>query len=94
MVDTAGSERVDLVFATKEDNTSGPIRPIERMCITYQGNVGIGIKEPSSLLHVNGKIKASDLEVTSILAPTTSGGTTYGVGSNGQVLKSNGTSVY
>ena len=94
LVDTAGSERVDLVFATKEDNTSGPIRPIERMCITYQGNVGIGIKEPSSLLHVNGKIKASDLEVTSILAPTTSGGTTYGVGSNGQVLKSNGTSVY
>ena len=94
LVDTAGSERVDLVFATKEDNTSGPIRPLERMCITYQGNVGIGIQEPTSLLHVNGKIKASSLEITSILAPTTSGGTTYGVGSDGQVLKSNGTSVY
>jgi hypothetical protein len=94
LVDTAGSELVDLVFATKEDNTGGPIRPIERMCITYQGNVGIGIKEPTSLLHVNGKIKASSLEVTSVLAPTSSGGTTYGVGSNGQVLKSNGTTAY
>lgn len=64
------------------------------MCITSAGNVGIGTKAPEALLHVNGKIKASSLEVTSILAPTTSGGTTYGVGTNGQVLKSNGTSVY
>lgn len=34
------------------------------------------------------------LQVTSLQAPTASNGTTYGAGSNGQVLKTNGTSVY
>ena len=33
-------------------------------------------------------------KITKISAPTTSGGTTYGAGSDGQVLKSNGTTVY
>jgi hypothetical protein len=34
------------------------------------------------------------MQTNIVKAPTSSGGTTYGVGSNGQVLKSNGTSVY
>lgn len=34
------------------------------------------------------------IQITSISAPTSAGGSTYGTGTNGQVLKSNGTSVY
>lgn len=34
------------------------------------------------------------IQTTTINAPTSSGGTTYGPGTSGQVLKSNGTSVY
>lgn len=34
------------------------------------------------------------IQITTINAPTSSGGTTYGPGTSGQVLKSNGTSVY
>ena len=33
-------------------------------------------------------------QLTSLLAPTAAGGTTFGPGTNGQVLKSNGTSAY
>lgn len=39
-------------------------------------------------------IAVEGIETPIIYAPTTSGGTTYGVGTNGQVLKSNGTTVY
>ena len=34
------------------------------------------------------------LKINTINLPTASGGTTYGAGSNGQILKSNGTTVY
>ena len=34
------------------------------------------------------------LQITSISAPTSAGGTAYGTGTDGQILKSNGTSVY
>jgi hypothetical protein len=37
---------------------------------------------------------ADSVKTSKLMIPTTSGGTTYGVGSNGQVLKSNGTTVY
>lgn len=49
---------------------------------------------------VSGNLRVTDetltdtLQATKIKVPTTSGGTTYGVGSNGQVIKSNGTSSY
>ena len=49
---------------------------------------------------VQGSLKATDTIYSStgqfqiIKAPTTSGGSTYGPGTNGQVLKSNGSSVY
>ena len=33
-------------------------------------------------------------QLNKVSAPTTSGGSTYGNGSNGQILKSNGTTVY
>ena len=37
---------------------------------------------------------AKVLKFNTVNAPTTSGGTTYGPGSSGQVLKSNGTTMY
>jgi hypothetical protein len=49
---------------------------------------------------IQGNLRVSDstltdaLQTTTIKAPTTSGGTTYGAGTNGQVLKSNGTTTY
>ena len=49
---------------------------------------------------VSGNLRVTDttltdtLHVTIIKAPTSSGGSTYGPGTSGQVLKSNGTSVY
>lgn len=49
---------------------------------------------------VSGNLRVTDSTITDtmqtkiIKAPTSSGGTTYGPGSNGQVLKSNGTSTY
>lgn len=41
-----------------------------------------------------GPVYTSTLQLTSILAPSTSGGSTYTPGTNGQILKSNGSSVY
>ena len=49
---------------------------------------------------VSGNLRVTDAAMTDtmqakiIKAPTSSGGTTYGTGSNGQVLKTNGTSIY
>lgn len=49
---------------------------------------------------VSGNLRVTDttltdtLQVTTIKAPTTSGGTAYGPGTSGQVLKSNGTTTY
>lgn len=42
----------------------------------------------------NGVSVGGELKFNKISAPTASGGTTYGNGTNGQVLKSNGTTVY
>lgn len=36
----------------------------------------------------------ASLQTSKILIPTSSGGTTFGVGADGKVLKSNGTTVY
>ena len=73
LVDTSGSERVDLVFATKEDNASGPKRPVERMCVRYNGNVGIGTKTPSSNLTVVGTIETTDGTNSGIIQAPSSG---------------------
>lgn len=41
-----------------------------------------------------GEIFGDEVQLTTINAPTSAGGTTYGPGTSGQVLKSNGSSVY
>ena len=41
-----------------------------------------------------GDTYTSKIQITAISAPTASNGTTYGPGTNGQILKSNGTSIY
>ena len=41
-----------------------------------------------------GDTLANTLQVTTINAPTSAGGTTYGAGTNGQVLLTNGSSIY
>lgn len=41
-----------------------------------------------------GPVKANSIQMDILKAPTTSGGATYGPGTNGQVLKSNGSTVY
>ena len=41
-----------------------------------------------------GDVYANKLQLTSLSAPTTAGGTTYGVGTSGNYLRSNGTSLY
>lgn len=41
-----------------------------------------------------GDVFTNKIQITAVSAPTASNGTTYGPGTNGQILKSNGTSVY
>ena len=48
----------------------------------------------SDSIRVTDALSADDVQAKIIYAPTASGGTTYGVGTNGQVIKSNGTTVY
>jgi len=45
-------------------------------------------------LRVTDNVLADSVQTSKVKVPTTSGGTTYGVGSNGQVLKSNGTTSF
>ena len=45
-------------------------------------------------LHVTDAITADSIQADSVMMPTTSGGTTYGVGADGQIVMSNGTSAY
>ena len=49
------------------------------------------VSGPSRLI---GKLFANEAQLTTLNIPTTSGGTTYGPGTNNQVLTSNGTTVY
>ena len=41
-----------------------------------------------------GDVFTNKIQITSISAPTSAGGTTYSLGTNGYVLKTNGSSVY
>lgn len=52
---------------------------------------------PNRVVMCDGDVKINNgyyLKLNKISAPTSSNGTTYGYGSNGQVLKSNGSTVY
>lgn len=78
------------------------------MFLDSSGKVGIGTISPSAKLHVIGVTQATNfisgdgvndfsagtVKLDTLNIPTSSGGTTFGPGSNGQVLKSNGTTVY
>jgi len=48
----------------------------------------------SGNLRVTEKAMSEDVQAKIIKAPTSSGGSTFGQGSNGQVIKSNGSSIY
>jgi hypothetical protein len=74
LVDTPGSERSSLVFATKEGtgySDSGTDIPTERMCITPFGNVGIGTTAPGAKLHLSGA-GATELRISSTTSNTNS----------------------
>jgi len=45
-------------------------------------------------LRVTDEVATNTIQITAVKAPASSGSTTYGLGTNGQVLKSNGTTVY
>ena len=45
-------------------------------------------------LNVTNGLNSNSVQARIINVPTSSGGTTYGVGTSGQVIKSNGTTVY
>ena len=61
--------------------------------LTVSDNISTESLEVGDVLTANA-IEADSIKTSIFNLPTTSGGTTYGVGSNGQVLKSNGTTVY
>jgi hypothetical protein len=82
LVTTPGSEQSDLIFATKEGIDVNS-RPIERMCLRYNGNLGIGtvnathpltVKPNSDIDAISWQRSADGLEVGR-LGVTGGGGT-------------------
>jgi len=55
---------INLVFRTAD--TGGGQAASDKMCVTDEGNVGIGVMEPAHMLHVNGDIKAIKVEADDI----------------------------
>lgn len=90
----SGSAGGTLIFYTQTKHASTNPNPnglTERLRISDSGLTTI-----TGALTVTGDcdFSAGTIKFDTINIPTTSGGTTYGVGTNGQVLKSNGTTVY
>ena len=74
-------------------NANGDLSGVDRL---YCGEIQLVAESEPTILasQLGAGIVVEGIETPIIYAPTTSGGTTYGVGTNGQVLKSNGTTVY
>lgn len=64
--------------------------------VTFPQESGPSIYSSTNIdgVYIDYGVDTPKVRTSVISAPTTSGGSTYGVGSNGQVLKSNGTTVY
>ena len=59
-----------LCFYTDSDNTDDPVAPLqERMCITHDGNVGVGTTNPGTKLHVKVPSSSSLVWGTTITNP-------------------------
>ena len=85
------SDYNSMVFKTRDAAGAAGLK--ERMRIRYNGNVGIGTDAPSTLLHVNGEIRATGAAAAGVLtwtdtkaSPATlgiySGATSLGLASN------------
>ena len=69
----------------------------DRRAAIQVGHSATSYAQYVGILHLNplgGDVITDTIQINKIKAPTTSGGTTYGLGTAGQVLKTNGTSVY
>ena len=64
--------------------------------VTFPQDSGPSIYSGSNMdgVYIEGGVETDQVRIKKIWAPTSSNGTTFGTGTNGQVLKSNGTSVY
>ena len=69
------------------------------MSLTYQGNLGIGITNPTNKLQVSGSISASSLSLSGNITATGAGTSTsvsdlYVYGGRSRILNSNGTELF
>ena len=75
-------------------NISNPL-----MSLTYQGNLGIGVTNPTNKLQVSGSISASSLSLSGNITATGAGTSTsvsdlYVYGGRSRILNSNGTELF
>ena len=80
-------------LASKVTCTQGTGDSYRPVVVTTQDNrIFYGTKVTAN--YSTGDLKATSVTINTLNAPTSNGSTTLGPGANGQVLKSNGTSVY
>ncbi len=65
--ETIKGASTELAFTIRKESSSTGI-PTEVMRLNKDGNVGIGISEPTSKLAVNGKVIATEVEVTATVS--------------------------
>jgi hypothetical protein len=75
-------------------NASNPL-----MTLTHQGNLGLGVTNPTSKLQVSGNINASSLNVSGNVVATSAGSSTsvrtlYVYGGKNQILDENGSELF
>jgi len=75
---TLGGDTALCFYTNSEDDDAGtPLQ--ERMCITHDGNVGIGTTDPGHKLHVDGDIVTDQGHNINITRNDTSGGPSFGI---------------